>query len=93
MIILFFPVTIRQRDLRGDAGRYRWIWEGKFLTISDAAILAKKLSILHFDVDESYGTPYIGIDWVFSVKLPIPSETFLNIRVTLSPRSKILSVS
>ena len=37
--------------------------EGKFLTISDAAILAKKLSILRFDVDDSYGTPYIGIDW------------------------------
>ena len=51
----------------GDAGRYNWIWEGKFLTISNAAILAKKLSILRFDVDESYGTPYIGIDWGFSV--------------------------
>ena len=66
----FFPESLerqRQRDLRGDAGRYRWIWEGKFLTISDVAILAKKLSILHFDVDESYGTPYIGIDWGFSV--------------------------
>ena len=40
---------------------------GKVLTISDAAILTKKLSILRFDVDESYGTPYIGIDWGFSV--------------------------
>ena len=30
--------------------------EGKFLTISDAAILAKKLSILRFDVDDSWYT-------------------------------------
>ncbi len=66
----FFPESLerqRQRDLRGDAGRYRWIWEGKFLTISDAAILAKKLSILRFEVDDSYGLPYIGVDWGFSV--------------------------
>ena len=66
----WFPESLerqRQRSLIGDAGRYNWIWEGKFLTISNAAILAKKLSILRFDVDESYGTPYIGIDWGFSV--------------------------
>ena len=40
----WFPDSLerqRQRSLLGDAGRYNWIWEGKFLQISDASILAK----------------------------------------------------
>lgn len=66
----WFPEALerqRQRDLRGDAGRYAWIWEGKFLQISDNSILAKKLKILDFEVNPTFSTPYIGIDWGFSV--------------------------
>lgn len=65
----WFPESLerqRQRDLRGDAGRYAWIWEGKFLKISDASILAKKLKVREFTADYSFGDPYIGIDWGFS---------------------------
>ena len=66
----WFPESLnnqRLRDLRGDAGRYAWIWEGKFLQISDASILAKKLKVQDFVVTPDWGTPYIGIDWGFSV--------------------------
>lgn len=66
----WFPEALerqRQRDLRGDAGRYAWIWEGKFLQISDNSILAKKLKMLDFEINPTFGTPYIGIDWGFSV--------------------------
>ena len=66
----FFPESLerqRQRDLRGDAGRYAWIWEGKFLQISDSSILAKKLKVQDFEIIEGFSTPYIGIDWGFSV--------------------------
>ena len=66
----WFPDSLerqRQRDLKGDAGRYNWIWEGKFLQISDASILAKKLKVRHFDITEEFGSPLIGIDWGFSV--------------------------
>jgi len=66
----WFPEALerqRQRDLRGDAGRYAWIWEGKFLQISDSSILAKKLKVLDFEITKEFGTPYIGIDWGFSV--------------------------
>ncbi len=65
----WFPPSLeaqRQRDLKGDAGRYAWIWDGKFLQITDASILAKKLVVRDFTVDESYGTALIGIDWGFS---------------------------
>ena len=66
----WFPEALerqRQRDLRGDAGRYAWIWEGQFLKISDSSILAKKLKVLDFEITKEFGTPYIGIDWGFSV--------------------------
>ena len=66
----WFPLSLerqRQRSLLGDAGRYNWIWEGKFLQISDASILAKKLKIQDFEITAEMGTPYIGIDWGFSV--------------------------
>lgn len=66
----WFPESLnnqRLRDLRGDAGRYAWIWGGQFLTISDNSILAKKLKMLDFEINPTFGTPYIGIDWGFSV--------------------------
>lgn len=66
----WFPESLnnqRLRDLRGDAGRYAWIWDGQFLKISDNSILAKKLKMLDFEINQTFGTPYIGIDWGFSV--------------------------
>jgi len=66
----WFPESLnnqRLRDMRGDAGRYAWIWGGQFLKISDNSILAKKLKIEHFEVNNTFSTPYIGIDWGFSV--------------------------
>ena len=66
----WFPESLnnqRLRDMRGDPGRYAWIWEGKFLQISDASILAKKLCVREFEVNSTFSTPYIGIDWGFSV--------------------------
>lgn len=65
----WFPPSLdaqRKRDLKGDAGRYAWIWDGKFLQITDASILAKKIVSRDFEVDNSYGDPLIGIDWGFS---------------------------
>lgn len=65
----WFPVSLnnqRMRDMRGDAGRYQWIWGGDFLKLSDASILGKKLRSEHFEIDESFGDPLIGVDWGFS---------------------------
>lgn len=65
----FFPESLnnqRLRDKKGDAGRYNWIWEGMFLQLSDSSILAKKLKSHDFVIDESFGTPMIGVDWGFS---------------------------
>lgn len=65
----WFPESLnnqRLRDMRGDAGRYQWIWGGKFLKLSDASILGKKLRAESFEVDETFGDPLLGVDWGFS---------------------------
>lgn len=65
----WFPQSLerqRQRALRGDIGKYNWIWEGDFLRVSDRSILGRQLKVDYFDVDDSFGHPYIGIDWGFS---------------------------
>lgn len=65
----WFPESLnnqRLRDAKGDAGRYAWIWEGKFLKLSDASIFGKKLTLRDFEVDEDFGDPLIGVDWGFS---------------------------
>ena len=77
----WFPDSLnnqRLRDMRGDAGRYSWIWEGKFLKISDNSILAKKLRSLDFTLDESFGDPLIGIDWGFSVDPTAIIESYVK---------------
>ena len=50
----------------GDMGRYRWIWDGEFLQISDASILAKKIVSYEFHLDKTFGEPFLGVDWGFS---------------------------
>lgn len=65
----WFPLSLdreRKRALKGDAGRYAWIWEGNFLQISEASIYAKKIVSKSFEIDKSFGDPLIGIDWGFS---------------------------
>jgi phage terminase large subunit len=65
----WFPASLerqRQRALRGDIGKYNWIWEGDFLKVSDRSVLGRQLKVEHFDIDENFGSPMIGIDWGFS---------------------------
>lgn len=77
----WFPPSLerqRQRDAKGDAGRYAWIWKGKFLQITEASILAKKLVTREFEVDDSYGDPLIGIDWGFSNDPNAVTESYVK---------------
>lgn len=77
----WFPPSLerqRQRDAKGDAGRYAWIWKGKFLQITAASILAKKLVTRDFEVDDSYGDPLIGIDWGFSNDPNAVTESYVK---------------
>lgn len=80
----WFPPSLnnqRQRDARGDAGRYQWIWGGKFLKISDASVLGKKIRSEYFEIDESFGDPLIGIDWGFSGDPTAITESYAKGRI------------
>lgn len=77
----WFPESLhnqRLRDQRGDAGRYAWIWEGKFLQISDSSILAKKLKVRPFEVNSTFSSPLIGVDWGFSVDPTAVVEAYIS---------------
>ena len=77
----WFPPSLerqRQRDAKGDAGRYAWIWKGKFLQITEASILAKKLVTREFEIDDSFGDPLIGIDWGFSNDPNAVTESYVK---------------
>lgn len=78
----WFPESLerqRLRDMAGDYGRYKWIWEGEFLTISDASIFAKKMKIDAFD-EATLGDPLIGGDWGFSVDPTCAVEAYVQDR-------------
>lgn len=80
----WFPSSLnnqRLRDARGDAGRYQWIWGGKFLKISDASVLGKKIRSELFEVDESFGDPLLGIDWGFSNDPTAITESYVKGRI------------
>lgn len=49
-----------------DYERYLHVFEGEFWAQSEASILGKKLKSYPFEIDETYGTPFIGVDWGFS---------------------------
>lgn len=77
----WFPPSLerqRQRDAKGDAGRYAWIWKGSFLQITEASILAKKLVTRLFEVDDSFGDPLIGVDWGFSNDPNAVTESYVK---------------
>ncbi|RYL25101.1 PBSX family phage terminase large subunit [Acinetobacter piscicola] len=79
----WFPESLnnqRLRDAKGDAGRYLWIWEGKFLKLSEASIFGKKLRQREFEIDESFGDPMLGVDWGFSTDPVAAIEAYVKDR-------------
>ena len=66
----FFPVgleTLRKREQeRLDPATYAHVWEGAYLTNSDAQILAGKVRVAEFEAGKSWDGPYYGADWGFA---------------------------
>lgn len=65
---LFFPKVLeaeRQNDLRLRPELYEHIWEGDFLSQTDAQVFAGKWKVEDFDVDADWDGPYFGIDFGF----------------------------
>lgn len=64
----FFPDVLEQERLadkeRLDRARYEWIWEGKYLQITDANVFSN-FEIADFDI-ERHWTMYFGLDFGFA---------------------------
>lgn len=56
----------RRRHLRNDPATYAHVWEGEFLTLSDAQILNGKWEVKGFEPAASWGHPFFGADFGFS---------------------------
>ena len=66
----FFPEgleTLRKREQeRLDPATYAHVWEGAYLTNSDAQVLAGKVRIADFEPGRDWDGPYHGLDYGFS---------------------------
>jgi phage terminase large subunit len=66
----FFPPgldTLRRREQqRLDPATYAHVWEGAYLTNSDAQILSGKVVVREFTPSPDWDGPYYGLDWGFA---------------------------
>ena len=66
----FFPPgleTLRKREQeRLDPATYAHVWEGAYLTNSDAQVLAGKVRVVEFTPGEGWHGPYHGLDFGFA---------------------------
>lgn len=65
----WFPEVLnyeRLQDMRLRPETYDHIWEGKFLTITDAQIFKGRFVVDEFEPDDSFDGPYYGCDFGFS---------------------------
>jgi phage terminase large subunit len=66
----WFPAILNRKRLQDKAERpdtYHHVWEGDFLTISDAQVLKGRYTSEAFTPQAHWSGPYFGADWGFSV--------------------------
>lgn len=56
----------RKHSLKTEPDFYQHIWEGDFLTITDAQIFKNKFVVQDFEALASWDGPYYGCDWGFA---------------------------
>lgn len=65
----WFPAVLEQErlnDLKRDPDMYAHVWEGEYITRSDAQILAGKWRAADFEPGEDWDGPYLGADFGFA---------------------------
>jgi len=78
----FFPAgldTLRQREQsRLDPATYAHVWEGAYLTNSDAQVFAGKIAVQPFEAAATWDGPYLGGDFGFSQDPTAAVEIWLS---------------
>lgn len=68
----------RLEDMRLRPETYEHVWEGAFLTITDAQVFRGKFEVDEFDPDHTYNGPYYGCDFGFSQDPTVFGETWIK---------------
>jgi phage terminase large subunit len=78
----FFPANmeiLRKREQeRLDPNAYAWVWEGAYLTNSDAQVFANKFEVKEFEPGPGWGGPYHGIDFGFAQDPTVAGEQWVH---------------
>jgi phage terminase large subunit len=78
----FFPTgleTLRKREQdRLDPATYAHVWEGAYLTNSNAQILAGKVRVAEFEPQQTWNGPYHGLDYGFSQDPTASTKCWVN---------------
>ena len=76
-------LTDESRQERADCLRltpddYDWIWEGDYLTISDAQVLAGKCEVAEFEPQDDWDGPYYGLDFGYAMDPTAAVEVWIG---------------
>lgn len=77
----WFPAVLeqeRQDDQRLRPETYEHVWEGAFLTLTDAQIFGNKFDIAEFDPAPDWNGPYFGMDFGFSQDPTVATEWWVH---------------
>lgn len=65
----WFPDALndeRLADMKHRSDTYDHVWEGAFLTLTDAQVFAGKSRVEEFEPDDTFDGPYLGLDFGFA---------------------------
>lgn len=77
----WFPDVLnreRLEDMERRADVYDHVWEGGFLTITDAQVFAGKYEVKEFEPNTLWDGPYFGMDWGFAQDPTAAVELYIH---------------
>jgi phage terminase large subunit len=77
----WFPTVLNRERLEDQAKRpdvYEHVWEGGFLTITDAQVFAGKHETKEFEPGNLWDGPYFGLDWGFAQDPTVAVELYIH---------------
>lgn len=68
----------RLDDQRLRPDTYDHVWEGRFLTLTDAQVFARKFEVREFKADRLWDGPYFGLDFGFAMDPTAAVEMYIG---------------
>lgn len=77
----WFPEVLemeRQEDYENRPDIYDHVWEGGYLTITDAQVFRNKYTIERFEPEKDWAGPYFGLDFGFAQDPTAATQSYIN---------------